>query len=133
MRPVTAFFFFLTTMGAHGAPSLTLKASLRGYLAAEVPPKGHRCQSPQCVCTKRFKEVPSQLHLVIPRASMVSQPRLALAVCHTHTQPACIGQLQWGLPINSWPRAGCCSRLVHSLQPASHSSTGACLAVSMPA
>ena len=88
-----ASIHYVHTVDPHDVPYQTLKASLRGYLVGEVqvPPKGHTCQSPQCVRITKFKEVPTHLHLVIQRGSVVSQPRLALAMCHFphHTQLAC--------------------------------------------
>lgn len=91
---------FLTSVGAHGAPYLTLEASLRGYPAEEFIQFKHVCQSPQCARTTKFKEVPTHLFLVIQRVSLVSQPGPAPAMCHIHTQLACTGCLQMRLPVD---------------------------------
>ena len=86
---------FLHTVDAHGMPVHTLEASLRGYLAEGFIEFKHGCQSLHCARTTTFKEVPPQLHLVIQRASAVSQPRPAhaMSMCHVlhHTQLACMG------------------------------------------
>ena len=88
---------------AHDAPYLRLEASLRGYLAEEAIQFQHACQSLRCARITQFKEVPTHLHLVIQRASEVSQPEPAQATCLVlhHTQLACTGCLQSRLPIHS--------------------------------